>query len=275
MSGWTQLINGDPQGDLTVVERGLHYGDGLFETVPVIDGRLLLWEQHLHRLIVGAKRLHIEPPALPTLTAEARELTMDVARGVLKIIVIRRAQGRGYRPTTHDCVRILTLYPWPLMDPESKMGARVTWCRTRLARQPLLAGLKHLNRLEQVLAQYEWGAPFDEGLMLDEAGCVIEGTMTNLFVGMDGCLVTPSLTYSGVAGVMRDQVLLRARNAGIPIEIKEIQPVTVLAADEVFLTNSIRGLWPVRRVAEKTYSLGPLTQQINDLLEAHGDVAAL
>lgn len=252
----TTLINGVSANCIDVHDRGLHYGDGLFETFAVINGEPALWDGHMQRLQLGCQRLNFPNflgPDLALLRSEALSLCSGETQGVLKIIITRGSGGRGYRappPLSAQVTRILALYPWP--DYPATFwsdGVTVRVCTTRLGWNPALAGIKHLNRLEQVLARSEWDdARVPEGLMLDIQGNVIEGTMTNLFVVRNGQLLTPDVSQCGVAGVMRNWVLACARMAGIPSAITALTLDSVNSADEVFLCNSVIGLWPVREV---------------------------
>jgi len=160
--------------------------------------------------------------------------------------------------------------PWPDYPEEyRKLGVPVRWCETRLARQPRLAGIKHLNRLEQVLARAEWRDEFAEGLMCDTEGQVIEGTMSNLFLVQKGTLVTPDLSQSGVAGVMRAEVLEQADRLGIPHVLQPVSVGMVEQAEELFLTNSLIGIWPVARLEAQHYAVaGKITQTLQAALHA-------
>jgi 4-amino-4-deoxychorismate lyase len=245
------LIDGVPADTIPVADRGLHYGDGLFETIAVVDGSPCLWERHLSRLRAGCARLAFPPPDEDRLATEARGLARGVERGVLKLILTRGEGGRGYRPPSPVRPRrILRMSPWPAhpADWESH-GVRVRYCATRLGHQPLLAGLKHLNRLEQVIARAEWtDSDIAEGLMLDLGGQVVEGTQTNLFALVEGRLVTPPLDRCGVAGVVRALVLELAPAVGLPVAEEPQEPDRLATADALFLTSSLIGLWPVRQL---------------------------
>ena len=249
----TTLINGVPATCIDVHDRGFHYGDGLFETFAVSNGEPALWDGHMQRLQLGCQRLNFPALDLALLRSEALSLSGGVAQGVLKIIITRGGGGRGYRappPLSAQVTRILALYPWPDYPAAFwSEGVTVRVCATRLGWCPALAGIKHLNRLEQVLARSEWDdASVAEGLMLDIQGNVIEGTMTNLFVVRNGQLLTPDVSQCGVAGVMRNWILAYARVAGIPSAITALTLDNVNSADEVFLCNSVIGLWPVREI---------------------------
>lgn len=264
------LVNGMPGESISVRDRGFQYGDGLFETLAVANSVPLLWDRHMQRLSRGAARLGIGAPDIHMLRQEAEQLCRGVSRGVLKIIVTRGPSGRGYAPDPGASpTRTVSLSPWPDHPAAQRAhGVSVQFCRTMIARNRATAGIKHLNRLEQVLARAELDANCAEGLMSDESGQVIEGIMTNLFIVSRDVLLTPDLTHSGVEGVMRGLVLERAAAMAIETRMTGIKKDDILQADEVFLTNSLIGLWPVRQLESKAYPLGRVTQRIR---EAIGD----
>lgn len=262
------LINGEAADRIDVADRGLQYGDGLFETIAVVNGRIGLWERHLERLAAGCRRLGLAPPDPQRLRQEVEQVAGDGERTVVKIVVTRGRSARGYRPDdSAEPTRIVRALPWPDLPAAAPEGVRVRWCALRLARQPRLAGLKHLNRLEQVLARAEWRDEYAEGLMCDTEGLVIEGTMSNLFVVYQGVLTTPDLSESGVAGVVRAEVLARAPALGIPVAVRPVTPAMVEAAEELFLTNSLIGLWPIRQLETRDYVVGKITQALQQALQ--------
>jgi 4-amino-4-deoxychorismate lyase len=199
-----------------------------------------------------------------------REISLISAghdRGIVKLIVTRGAGGRGYRPAEGlAATRIVALFSAP--EPERPdAGIEVRWCSTRCARNAQLAGLKHLNRLEQVLAQSEWRDPtIAEGLMMDTEGEVVSATSSNLFVVIDRVLVTPDVRYAGIAGIMRGQVLQTARALGWLCEERSVWPEEVMQATEVFLTNAVRGVRPVIELGERHWSVGSVTREIANAL---------
>jgi 4-amino-4-deoxychorismate lyase len=263
------MINGERTELLPATDRGLHYGDGLFETIAVVEGRLRLWNAHMERLQRGCEVLGLPLPDLQQLQEEALSLCGAVEHGVLKLVFTRGSGGRGYRPPqVASPQRILFSYPWPDF-PDLSRGIRLRVCQTPLACNPALAGIKHLNRLEQVLARAEWDAPeIHEGLMCDLDGRVKEGTMSNLFWVADGQLFTPDLSRCGVAGVMRAQVMALARDLGIGVSMAEILPEELAQADEIFLTNSLIGIWPVGHFDGHDFPPGELTQGLQSVLQA-------
>lgn len=240
------LVNGvafaNPSQAIAADDRGLQYGDGLFETALLIDGRVRFLDDHLERLFRGCERLGIQAPDRRTLIEEISQVSAAANRGVLKIVVTRGAGGRGYRPPVPAAAstRIVALYALKESVPHA---LKLRWCETRLGRNPRLAGIKHLNRLEQVLAQSEWReGEFDEGLMMDTEGEVVCATAGNVFAVRDGALVTPDLRFCGIRGVMRAQVLKAAARLHIAAGEEPLWPHDLETASEVFVTNAVRGI---------------------------------
>lgn len=256
-------IDGHPAEALPLTDRGLHYGDGLFETLAVQGGRILRIGMHLERLGEGCTRLGMPVPDEKLLRQELAAAAQDQTQAVLKLMMTRGSGGRGYRPPADARpARVLLRYPWPEYPAAwSEEGIELRVCRTRLGCNPALAGLKHLNRLEQVLARAEWNEGPQEGLMLDTEGRVIEGTMTNVFASpVAGKLVTPALDQAGVAGVMRRHILEQARQAGVETEVRELGLAELMDQQEIFVCNSIAGIWPVNRIETRRYGIGPMTR---------------
>jgi len=272
MNEATTLVNGVPASDVSVFDRGFQYGDGLFETIAVYQGSPLLWNRHLTRLLNGAERLGITAPSPDVLTSEARRLCVGAQRAVLKIILTRGASGRGYAaPASGETTRVLYVAPWPEYPAEfARSGVSLCVCETTLSRHPRLAGIKHLNRLEQVLARAEWRTEFADGIMCDDSGGVIEGTMSNVFVVADGVLRSPVLTSCGVEGIMRGVVLEAAQQQDLRSRIERLTLPNLDQATEIFITNSLIGVWPVRQLQKREYSIGPITRKIQEAVrEAH------
>ncbi len=261
----TALIDGRPAAVVPLTDRGLQYGDGLFETIAVLDGEPLLWERHMQRLAAGCARLLLPAPDPAILLEEARSLSADTASGVLKLIYTAGSSQRGYaRPQLLQPRRILVLspppdHPWRYW----REGVDIGYCSLRLQPQGMFAGLKHLARLEQVLARREVdGRGLVEGLLLDRDGCVVEAVACNVFAVCDGMLLTPPLDDAGVRGVMRDYVLELAQELGIPVAQRPLMPGQLAAAEEIFLTNSLIGLWPVRTLEGRHYGRGPVAARL-------------
>lgn len=264
------LINGKPAGCIPVTDRGVQYGDGLFETMAVVNTRLPFWPFHYQRLQQGCARLHMALPILAELETELAELIQIVPRAIIKLILTRGSGQRGYAPPLSVVpTRILQRFPWPdIPMTHTSEGVSVRRCQLELARQPRLAGIKHLNRLEQVLARAEWDDPsIAEGLVGDANGHVIEAIAHNVFIVEAGRLVTPTLEQCGVAGVMRQWILEQAPKWGIATQVLDISWERLSRADEVFLCNSVHGIWPVRQFEAHRYTVGPVTKQISQAYE--------
>jgi 4-amino-4-deoxychorismate lyase len=267
------LVNGQTQDMVSTGDRGLLYGDGVFETIAVQNGEAQLWELHVARLRLGCVQLGIAPVDSGILAAEATALCKTVAQAVLKIIITRGPGGRGYRPPVCSTpTRIMQLHPWPdYPERFARDGVAVRICTMRMGRNPVLAGIKHLNRLEQVLARAEWNdVNIPEGLLLDQQGFLVEGTMSNVFLVQDAKLVTPDLAQCGVAGVMRARLLELAAEAGIRTEIRNVLVDELYRAQEVFVCNSILGIWPVLRIGDRNITIGNLTRHLQGLLQNSG-----
>jgi 4-amino-4-deoxychorismate lyase len=258
-------LDGVPLAADAAPDRGLEFGDGLFETVAAVDGRPRLLERHLERLARGCARLGIERPESGVLAAELATAARAPGTGFVKLIVTRGAGGTGYGAAPEARPR-RWLYAGPArLRPAAWAadGVAVRLLATRLAEQPLLAGLKHLNRLEQVLARRELdaGPAAQEGLLCDVHGRLVCGTMTNVFAVIDNRLLTPSLERAGVAGVMRAALIDRWRAAGVEVGIGDLEPRALDAASELFLTNALIGVWPVAALGTRTLAPGPYARQ--------------
>jgi 4-amino-4-deoxychorismate lyase len=273
-AGVSVLIDGAAAGALSPLDRGLHFGDGVFETIACLHGRARFLSLHLERLAHGCHALGFAPPAAQRLRAEVEHLAGGQERSIVKLIVTRGpATVRGYAVSGDArATRIVIRYPWPVEDPVSQQhGVSVRVAAQRLGENAALAGLKHCNRLEQILAR---GEPQDaasaEALLLSRSGNLISGTMTNVFL-IDGPpqsprLRTPAVDLCGVAGIMRRVVLREAARAGISANEATLWPADLAAATEVFLTNARVGVWPVSRIAERVLTPGPVTRRVQALL---------
>ncbi len=267
------LIDGRRARAVPVGDRGLQYGDGLFETLAVVDRRVRLMPLHLARLTEGCRRLGMPAPPPDLLAGELERLARGQARAVLKLLVTRGEGQRGYAPPLPaQPRRLLGRFAWPPW-PRSHYtrGVAVRVCETPLGLNPALAGIKHLNRLEQVLARAEWrDGRWQEGLMLDGERRVVCGTMSNVFVVREGRLETPSVSRCGVAGVMRALVQREATRMGLASREVDLDLDALAAADELFLTNAIIGIWPIRRLGELSLRRGPVTRALQAALALQG-----
>ena len=234
-----------------MTDRGQAYGDGLFETMRVHRGLVPWWDAHWARLALGAQRLRIGLPLQEQVRARAGDLLADGGDGVLKLLVVRGGGARGYAPQA-DAETQWKLERHPL-PPAAPGPLRLHWCETRLAVQPLLAGIKHCNRLEQVLARAECiDAGADEGLVRDTDGNVVSATSANLFAWRDGAWMTPPLQRCGVAGTCRAALMA-------PLEAREqrLDVAAVESAEAVFLCNAVRGILPVASIGTRRWPSHP------------------
>jgi 4-amino-4-deoxychorismate lyase len=264
------LIDGEPALGLDVLDRGLHYGDGLFETIACRAGQARFLDLHLQRLTAGCTRLGIRYADFPTLAASIRELAAAQPACIIKLILTRgSATARGYGAQGDERARALLLqYRWPPEDPAPwERGVMVRTAQGRLAENPLLAGLKHLNRLEQVLIRGEWTDPaIQEALVFSSSGWLVSGTMSNVFLVKDSRIMTPAITSAGVSGVMRRVVLREAQREGVASAELALDAAAVAAAEEIFLTNARIGIWPVRTLDGRQLPVGPVTRQLQQRL---------
>ena len=246
--------------------RGLHYGDGVFRTLYIHDGECVDWNGQRAHLLADAARLglQLQAPADQALDSEVHAIAQGRTAAVLKILLWRQASDRGYSPAAANAERLLICSPVPEVPATCwTRGVNVIDSPVRLASPHLLAGAKHLNRLEQVLASRDWPAGVDEALMSDADGHIVCGTRSNLFWSSHGRLLTPSLERCGVAGRMRARILEQASRLGIETGILQAPRASLESAEELFLTNSVFGIWPVRRLGKRDLPApGRLTQAL-------------
>ncbi|MEW5965889.1 MAG: aminodeoxychorismate lyase [Pseudomonadota bacterium] len=262
------LVDGQPAESVDARDRGLAYGDGVFRTLRVQAGAPLWWTDHYARLAADCTALMLACPDEAALRAEVCRVAA-AGEGVAKIVITRGAGARGYAPQPGaDTTRIVLASPLPPHAlPDAPTEVRARWCSLQLARQPRLAGVKHLNRLEQVLARAEWDDPdIFEGLLCDDSGAVIGGVMSNLFVAKDGELFTPDLGACGVAGVARQRLLRGVGETGGAVHVTRLARDAILDADEVMLCNSLIGVRRVAVLDGRTWSPAGWTPRLNRLL---------
>lgn len=270
------LINGEQTETLNIADRGLQYGDGLFETMAAKDGKVALWETHWQRLSLGCEKLCINLPNKDTVEAEIDLLLNKVNEelSVIKLIITRGIGKRGYSFTEQqNPTRILSCHPWPEQYEEfQNKGVTVKYCETILSENKQLAGIKHLNRLEQVLARNEWdNDEFQEGLMLTAQGNVVDGIMSNIFAVLEGKLFTPDLSLCGVSGVMRQTIIKIAKELNYAIYEKDFTKIELEMADELFLSNSLFGIWPINLIGKTRYTkVGKVTKQLQQAINKLG-----
>lgn len=273
------LINGVAGSTISIRDRGLLYGDGVFRTLRTAGGEALHWGLHYLKLKHDCARLDMVCPEEALLLSELDQVLAQHPDGVVKLIVTRGEWMRGYVPVAGaEPTRIWDFSPLPDYPQEwATQGIKAMVCGLHLSEQPRLAGVKHLNRLENVLAAAELGKAqscdnhLAEGLLLDAGGHLVEGTRSNLFLVSGGQLATPDLSRCGVAGIQRERVMAWALQHSIALQVRDIKLEEVLLADELFLVNSIIGLWPIRELGPRRWDHFPVAIRIRQDLEQRED----
>lgn len=260
------LVNGLPSDVLSVADRGLLYGDGVFETILCEAGRPVLLAGHTQRLENGCRRLGLAKQELPTILADIREVAKQ-DDCVVKVIVTRGKRQRGYVYDKQDNTSTRIVYRDDLPNipiDYYRQGIELTKCEYILPDNKQLAGIKHLNRLDQVMARSEWEKEFQEGVMLADDGRIVEGTMTNIFIESNQQWLTPKLENSGILGVMRQWVMRNSYRAEIECVEKDILLTELQNAQSIFVCNSVVGIWPVTKFEGKDY---PISQAVSSLMQ--------
>jgi 4-amino-4-deoxychorismate lyase len=264
------LINGSREGSLSPLDRGFAYGDGIFRTLAINEGRPQHWQLHYAKLVHDCNVLGIVCPSANILLNDIERLFSGDQQAVAKIIITRGEGARGYSmPSLAQPTRIVIRSEYPQYAQHNfERGVRLHLCQTRLGHQPGLAGIKHLNRLENVIARAEWSdGAIADGLLLDIYENVIECTMSNLFARYGNIICTPDLTRCGVAGVTRQRVLELVSDLGLEADIAHIPFSTLLDADEIMITNSLFGVWQVVELDQAQWQPQPLAGQLRKLLQ--------
>ncbi len=257
-------VNGTPSESISVLDRGLRYGDGCFETMAVVDGQIRLWDRHFTRLHTSCDRLRIALQVDKTfIENELQKVIGNATDATLRLTITR---GEQPQQTATRIASLLPLKTYPLTYAQE--GVDVLLCETPLGRNSALAGIKHLNRLPYVLAQVETADDYAEGLLFDDQNNLIEGTISNVFIVVDGRLITPDLSEAGVSGVMRAEIFDRAAVLGLPIAEQHINRHQLLSADECFLTNALIGIWPVKQINGKQFAVGEITRMLQQDLKS-------
>ena len=263
-------VNGARQETISAFDRGLAYGDGLFATMRCTKEGVLFVDTHMARLTQSAKRLGIQwQPSI-----ELKQLIASIVQQehksfngdfCLKLLLSRGVGGRGYQPPEKAAItEVISLHPIPSHYRQwQSTGIALQTSTMRLALQTRLAGMKHLNRLEQVLIKAQrLGEGFDDWLVLDTQGTIIESSMANLFLIKNRQVVTPSLHLSGVAGVMREQLIYWFIDAGFNVDIRPVAQIELCEFEHALLSNSLFGVVGVNRIDQLVFSPSELTQKI-------------
>jgi 4-amino-4-deoxychorismate lyase len=266
----TYLINGGTDDAVSALDRGLSYGDGVFRTFQVVDCVPVNWPIQYQKLVADCGAIGIVCPSAELLMADFQVLFAIDETAVAKVMITRGIGERGYAPPAVTApTRIVLKSPMPVYaETNFSEGVSLYVCKTPVAHQPMLAGIKHLNRLENVLARAESLDPvYVDGLMLDVDGHVIECTSANFFIRIGKRLITPDVTQAGVAGVTRQRIVDLAHYLQLTAEIGHIRLSHVLSADEVIICNSLYGAWQVRRIGDTHWPAGSLAHDLRELLK--------
>ncbi len=269
------LINGSFDHIVSPFDRGFAYGDGVFRTMKIVDGLPESWPLHYQKLVADCAAINIVCPSAELLMNDILQLFLPTDLAVAKIIVTRGEGYRGYTPPAITApMRVVTKSTMPEY-PEERFseGVSLTVCDTQVATQARLAGVKHLNRLENVLARMEWNnanaaSGIADGIMLDMQDNVIECTAANIFARYGDTLVTPSLHQCGVAGVTRQRILEIAHTISLSISVETFNLQKLFTADEVIICNSLFGAWQVRNIQQLNLPNDGLAANIRAVLEA-------
>ena len=254
----TALINGQAVDSISITDRGLAYGDGIFETIAVAHGKPCLWQKHCDRLLRSCKQLGIIFENINELQAEVFQLAQQAGIcGVIKIIITRGCSTAGYKiDPSAKALRIVQLQErQTFSETLYRQGISARFCKQRLTHNPTLSKIKHLCRLEQVVARMEWQDEYHEGIMFDYQDHAIEGTMSNLFIINGTILKTPKLDNCGVQGVMREWILEQCKQQSIAIEECVIDRQAILEADGLFFCNALIRIWPAQSIATRHYDV--------------------
>lgn len=261
------LVDGEISDQVSAADRGLQYGDGLFEAIKVNGGKPRFWQGHMDRLNAGCKQLGLPVVPQEILLRELKTVCAGQPDCLVRIILTRGASGPGYGTTgAGEPNRVVSAHALPiLLQDYATFGIQARLCELRLGIQPALAGTQHLNRLEHVLARAEWDdSSIQEGILLDHEDHVIGGINSNIFLVYSGRLLTPRLDRCGIRGVMRGAVL----NAFRPrCEQRRLLLDMLPEAQEVFVCNSMHGVLPITRIGHWEYEIGALTREVQDWLK--------
>ena len=275
MTNW--YAHGEPVKHLAVDDRGLQYGDGLFETIAIRNGEPRLWNRHTERLGEGCNLLGIAMPPERDLHDGVMQAVsasgVMPAYAVAKIMMTAGTSSRGYGRERVQLPSVLfgafAATPPPAVS--YTRGIEVALCNTRLASNSAFAGIKTLNRLEQVLARSEIIATDAfEGLTMDADDNIICGTMSNVFFVQNNTLTTAPVDRSGVSGVMRRHVIESLKKQGVDTQLQYTDLPSLDDVDEVFLSNSQFGVMPVSRCASRTWPVGSVTRNVMSVMAEAG-----
>lgn len=258
------LVNGIQQTQIEIENRGLAYGDGLFTTAKIIDGRVQYLSSHVQRLLSGCKKLALFAPNKAALAEQLSQVAKQYNLAVLKVIITASSGGRGYARAIepkNDIIIMVHDYP-EHYDELAIEGITLGDSKQKIGINPMLCGLKHLNRLEQVLLRQELINMQEDDLVVTSINDeVIEATSANLFFWLNDTLCTPDITNSGVNGIMRQTILKHYPDT----LIKKVSLAELANASAMFICNCVMGIMPVKNYKGKDLSI-TLPQSVRNQL---------
>ncbi|MCP3673344.1 MAG: aminodeoxychorismate lyase [Gammaproteobacteria bacterium] len=263
------LRNGELISSDIITDRSLLYGDGVFTTIAISNGKPCLFQQHLNRLANDCQRLNIDNFSIENIQSQFFSAIINIETGIARITISRSSGERGYLCNKAEPVIWISVNDWPThIEQYKQSGINCRICQQPIHPNPSLAGIKHCNRLEQVLARNEWhDDQYQEGLMLDPDGNVIEGTMSNLFLIKDQQLFTPNLAFVGVNGIIRKAIIDIAKRLQIPLLVSSISVQDLLTADALFITNSVISIWRINLLNNQQYDNHPIIKLLENELD--------
>ncbi|MDQ1237296.1 MAG: aminodeoxychorismate lyase [Wigglesworthia glossinidia] len=264
MRSW---INGIETDKISIVNRSLQFGDGFFTTFPCLNGKIQFLKNHFQRLFLSEKKLLFKRINFSALYAEVKFASKCISSGIIKIIIIRGNSVRGYK--TSQCaepVRIIILTENYLNFKKiKKKGANLYYSPIKIPRNPLLSGIKHNNKIEQILASIHLEkSKKDEAIILDRKGFIVECCACNIFWRKNNFVFTPSLKYCGVPGIIRKKIINILPKLGYKVIISFFKRHDVILAEEVFITNSIISIIPVRIIDNQHFYKRTLFNKIRN-----------
>lgn len=261
------LINGKKHNSISVFNRNMQYGDGLFETFIAKDNRILFWKRHFSRLNVGCEKLKIKKIQESTWLNDIKKglLLASYNNCVIKLILSRGNSQRGYS-YPDDILPVRVVIVSELKKTQTKKSFSLEYAQSGYHSNPNLAGIKHCNRIEQILARATLKK--DEAIMLDENQNIISVTQGNIYFIFGQRLVTPKLDRCGVIGSRRFIILELAKSIALDVEQDNISVTDAQKADEVFISNSIIGIQPVSSIEDYRLSKSFFTEKIKVAFES-------
>ncbi len=261
------------RGQIDSWDRGVQFGDGVFETILILDDKPQNFERHINRLVESLSRLSISNKESDLSLHISNTLADIISKselhsGVLKVLVTRGDSARGYAVPKGLTSNITFFYnPLPVIDCNLyQIGVDLKFCSTQCSINPQLSGMKHLNRLENVLARQELDTEY-EGLMQNHLGNVVEGIMSNIFFERESVLYTPKLDLSGVKGVMRGTIFELCEKSNIDVQVIDIKSDDMNVFQSAFICNSVIGILPVKSIDKRVLNVGTITKQLQTLMD--------